>query len=89
MGKHAVLNFNPFELEVLQLSDFNAAPKTKRLQNLHELVTIAPCLVFLLSQPVGVLQQPLIQQYKVPQNQVHGSPGSNYQQTTVAQSPSG
>ncbi|XP_041825130.1 nipped-B-like protein B [Melanotaenia boesemani] len=37
----------------------------------------------------SVLQQPLIQQYKISQNQVHGSPGLNYQQTTVAQSPSG
>ncbi|KAF6733208.1 Nipped-B-like protein [Oryzias melastigma] len=34
----------------------------------------------------SVLQQPLIQQYK---NQVHGSPGLNYQQTSVSQSPSG
>ncbi|XP_013871460.1 nipped-B-like protein B isoform X2 [Austrofundulus limnaeus] len=33
------------------------------------------------------LQQPLIQQYKISQN--HGSPASNYQQTTVSQSPSG
>ncbi|XP_037548031.1 nipped-B-like protein B [Nematolebias whitei] len=32
-------------------------------------------------------QQPLIQQYKVSQN--HGSPASNYQQTSVSQSPSG
>uniref|UniRef100_A0A671YEN7 Nipped-B protein n=1 Tax=Sparus aurata TaxID=8175 RepID=A0A671YEN7_SPAAU len=37
----------------------------------------------------GVMQQPLMQQYKISQNQVHGSPGSNYQQTTVPQSPSG
>ncbi|XP_072228076.1 nipped-B-like protein B isoform X8 [Leuresthes tenuis] len=37
----------------------------------------------------SVLQQPLIQQYKISQNQVHGSPGLNYQQTTVSQSPSG
>ncbi|XP_024859838.1 nipped-B-like protein B isoform X2 [Kryptolebias marmoratus] len=37
----------------------------------------------------GALQQPLIQQYKISQNQVHGSPASNYQQTTVPQSPSG
>uniref|UniRef100_A0A3Q2QX81 Nipped-B protein n=1 Tax=Fundulus heteroclitus TaxID=8078 RepID=A0A3Q2QX81_FUNHE len=28
-----------------------------------------------------VLQQPLIQQYKISQNQVHGSPASNYQQS--------
>ncbi|XP_037608532.1 nipped-B-like protein B isoform X2 [Sebastes umbrosus] len=35
----------------------------------------------------SVMQQPMIQQYKISQNQVHGSPGSNYQQTT--QSPSG
>uniref|UniRef100_A0A8C7X5C1 Nipped-B protein n=1 Tax=Oryzias sinensis TaxID=183150 RepID=A0A8C7X5C1_9TELE len=34
----------------------------------------------------SVLQQPLIQQFK---NQVHGSPGLNYQQTPVSQSPSG
>uniref|UniRef100_A0A3Q3B2G1 Nipped-B protein n=1 Tax=Kryptolebias marmoratus TaxID=37003 RepID=A0A3Q3B2G1_KRYMA len=34
-------------------------------------------------------EQPLIQQYKISQNQVHGSPASNYQQTTVPQSPSG
>ncbi|KAJ0013105.1 hypothetical protein NQD34_017439 [Periophthalmus magnuspinnatus] len=31
----------------------------------------------------------LIQQYKVTQNQVHGSPASNYQQTSVPPSPSG
>uniref|UniRef100_A0A665VVW0 Nipped-B protein n=1 Tax=Echeneis naucrates TaxID=173247 RepID=A0A665VVW0_ECHNA len=37
----------------------------------------------------GVMQQPLMQQYKISQNQVHGSPASNYQQTTVPQSPSG
>ncbi|XP_054468120.1 nipped-B-like protein [Anoplopoma fimbria] len=37
----------------------------------------------------SVMQQPIMQQYKVSQNQVHGSPGSNYQQTTVPQSPSG
>nr|XP_046230499.1 nipped-B-like protein B isoform X2 [Scatophagus argus] len=37
----------------------------------------------------GVMQQPMMQQYKISQNQVHGSPGSNYQQTTVPQSPSG
>ncbi|KAM4527458.1 nipped-B-like protein B isoform 2-T4 [Odontesthes bonariensis] len=37
----------------------------------------------------SVLQPPLIQQYKISQNQVHGSPGLNYQQTTVSQSPSG
>ncbi|XP_067339450.1 nipped-B-like protein B isoform X2 [Channa argus] len=37
----------------------------------------------------GVIQQPLIQQYKISQNQVHGSPTSNYQQSTVSQSPSG
>uniref|UniRef100_A0A665VUX1 Nipped-B protein n=1 Tax=Echeneis naucrates TaxID=173247 RepID=A0A665VUX1_ECHNA len=36
-----------------------------------------------------VMQQPLMQQYKISQNQVHGSPASNYQQTTVPQSPSG
>uniref|UniRef100_A0AAX7V7Q7 Nipped-B protein n=1 Tax=Astatotilapia calliptera TaxID=8154 RepID=A0AAX7V7Q7_ASTCA len=30
-----------------------------------------------------------VQQYKITQNQVHGSPASNYQQTTVPQSPSG
>uniref|UniRef100_M3ZSI3 Nipped-B protein n=1 Tax=Xiphophorus maculatus TaxID=8083 RepID=M3ZSI3_XIPMA len=29
----------------------------------------------------SVLQQPLIQQYKISQNQVHGSPASNYQQS--------
>uniref|UniRef100_A0A8C2ZHW6 Nipped-B protein n=1 Tax=Cyclopterus lumpus TaxID=8103 RepID=A0A8C2ZHW6_CYCLU len=34
-------------------------------------------------------KQPMMQQYKMSQNQVHGSPGSNYQQTTVPQSPSG
>uniref|UniRef100_A0A3Q1J4Q2 Nipped-B protein n=1 Tax=Anabas testudineus TaxID=64144 RepID=A0A3Q1J4Q2_ANATE len=37
----------------------------------------------------GVIQQPLMQQYKISQNQVHGSPASNYQQTAVPQSPSG
>ncbi|XP_076613509.1 nipped-B-like protein B isoform X3 [Chaetodon auriga] len=37
----------------------------------------------------SVMQQPMMQQYKLSQNQVHGSPGSNYQQTTVPQSPSG
>ncbi|XP_037339727.2 nipped-B-like protein isoform X1 [Pungitius pungitius] len=37
----------------------------------------------------SVMQQPMLQQYKISQNQVHGSPGSNYQQTTVPQSPSG
>uniref|UniRef100_A0A3Q3QRL1 Nipped-B protein n=1 Tax=Monopterus albus TaxID=43700 RepID=A0A3Q3QRL1_MONAL len=33
--------------------------------------------------------KPLIQQYKISQNQVHGSPASNYQQSSVPQSPSG
>ncbi|XP_055007251.1 nipped-B-like protein B, partial [Boleophthalmus pectinirostris] len=37
----------------------------------------------------GVRQPSLIQQYKVTQNQVHGSPASNYQQTSVPPSPSG
>ncbi|KAK9532406.1 hypothetical protein VZT92_009788 [Zoarces viviparus] len=37
----------------------------------------------------SVMQQPMMQQYKMSQNQVHGSPGSNYQQTSVPQSPSG
>ncbi|XP_069028403.1 nipped-B-like protein B isoform X2 [Embiotoca jacksoni] len=37
----------------------------------------------------SVMQQPMIQQYKISQNQVHGSPASNYQQTSVPQSPSG
>ncbi|XP_040014225.1 nipped-B-like protein isoform X2 [Xiphias gladius] len=37
----------------------------------------------------SVIQQPMMQQYKISQNQVHGSPASNYQQTTVPQSPSG
>ncbi|XP_026212056.1 nipped-B-like protein A isoform X2 [Anabas testudineus] len=37
----------------------------------------------------SVIQQPLMQQYKISQNQVHGSPASNYQQTAVPQSPSG
>lgn len=37
----------------------------------------------------NVRQQSLIQQYKVSQNQVHGSPASNYQQSSVPQSPSG
>ncbi|KAM9307263.1 nipped-B-like protein B isoform 2-T2 [Pholidichthys leucotaenia] len=37
----------------------------------------------------GVMQQPMVQQYKISQNQVHGSPASNYQQSTVPQSPSG
>ncbi|XP_041815980.1 nipped-B-like protein isoform X1 [Chelmon rostratus] len=37
----------------------------------------------------SVMQQPMMQQYKMSQNQMHGSPGSNYQQTTVPQSPSG
>uniref|UniRef100_A0A8D0D6G7 Nipped-B protein n=1 Tax=Sander lucioperca TaxID=283035 RepID=A0A8D0D6G7_SANLU len=37
----------------------------------------------------GGKEEPMMQQYKVSQNQVHGSPGSNYQQTTVPQSPPG
>ncbi|KAK7895654.1 hypothetical protein WMY93_020979 [Mugilogobius chulae] len=37
----------------------------------------------------SVRQPSLIQQYKVTQNQVHGSPASNYQQTSVPPSPSG
>ncbi|CAI5666931.1 unnamed protein product [Oreochromis niloticus] len=37
----------------------------------------------------SVMPQPIVQQYKITQNQVHGSPASNYQQTTVPQSPSG
>ncbi|XP_034047622.1 nipped-B-like protein B [Thalassophryne amazonica] len=37
----------------------------------------------------SVMQQPMIQQYKMSQNQVHGSPASNYQQATVPQSPLG
>uniref|UniRef100_A0A665VVG1 Nipped-B protein n=1 Tax=Echeneis naucrates TaxID=173247 RepID=A0A665VVG1_ECHNA len=37
----------------------------------------------------GGKKEPLMQQYKISQNQVHGSPASNYQQTTVPQSPSG
>ncbi|KAK1884482.1 Nipped-B-like protein B [Dissostichus eleginoides] len=34
----------------------------------------------------SVMQQPMVQQFKISQNQVHGSPGSNYQQS---QSPAG
>ncbi|XP_058473856.1 nipped-B-like protein B isoform X2 [Solea solea] len=37
----------------------------------------------------SVMQQPMVQQYKISQNQMHGSPASNYQQTTVPESPSG
>lgn len=37
----------------------------------------------------GARQQPMMQQYKMSQNQVHGSPGSNYQQTTVTQNSPG
>eukprot|EP00066_Takifugu_rubripes_P013950 XP_011603216.1 PREDICTED: nipped-B-like protein B isoform X2 [Takifugu rubripes] len=37
----------------------------------------------------SVRQQPMMQQYKMSQNQVHGSPGSNYQQTTVTQNSPG
>ncbi|XP_068608687.1 nipped-B-like protein B [Brachionichthys hirsutus] len=36
----------------------------------------------------SLIQQPMMPHYKVSQNQVHGSPGSNYQQATVHQSPS-
>lgn len=39
--------------------------------------------------PSDVRQQPMMQQYKMSQNQVHGSPGSNYQQTTVTQTSPG
>ncbi|CAB1441659.1 unnamed protein product [Pleuronectes platessa] len=35
----------------------------------------------------SVMQQPMMQQYKIAQNQMHGSPGSNYQQAAVPQSP--
>ncbi|CAF99210.1 unnamed protein product, partial [Tetraodon nigroviridis] len=37
----------------------------------------------------SVRQQPMLQQYKLSQNQVHGSPGPNYQQTTVTQNSPG
>ncbi|XP_071378435.1 nipped-B-like protein B [Centroberyx affinis] len=36
----------------------------------------------------NIMQQPMMQQYKMSQNPVHGSPASNYQQTTVPHSPS-
>lgn len=52
------------------------------LYDLNYSFSFYPCLL-------GVMQQPMIQQYKISQNQVHGSPGSNYQQTAVPQSPSG
>lgn len=42
--------------------------------------------MFILS---GVRQPPMLQQYKLSQNQVHGSPGSNYQQAAVAQNSPG
>ncbi|KAM3874275.1 nipped-B-like protein B [Diretmus argenteus] len=36
----------------------------------------------------SIMQQPMMPQYKMSQNPVHGSPASNYQQTTVSHSPS-
>uniref|UniRef100_A0A8C5EAP6 Nipped-B protein n=1 Tax=Gouania willdenowi TaxID=441366 RepID=A0A8C5EAP6_GOUWI len=41
------------------------------------------------SKKLYSLQQPIIQPYKISQNQVHGSPASNYQQSSVPQSPTG
>ncbi|XP_042588885.1 nipped-B-like protein B isoform X3 [Cyprinus carpio] len=35
----------------------------------------------------GLMQQPMISPYKMPQNSMHGSPASNYQQTTITPSP--
>ncbi|XP_016412088.1 nipped-B-like protein B isoform X4 [Sinocyclocheilus rhinocerous] len=35
----------------------------------------------------GLMQQPMIPPYKMPQNSMHGSPASNYQQTTITPSP--
>ncbi|KAI7793696.1 putative nipped-B-like protein B-like, partial [Triplophysa rosa] len=35
----------------------------------------------------GLMQQPMIPSYKMPQNSMHGSPASNYQQTTISPSP--
>uniref|UniRef100_A0A672MJM6 Nipped-B protein n=1 Tax=Sinocyclocheilus grahami TaxID=75366 RepID=A0A672MJM6_SINGR len=35
----------------------------------------------------GLMQQPMIPPYKMPQNSMHGSPASNYQQTTITSSP--
>ncbi|KAM4635314.1 nipped-B-like protein B isoform 2-T2 [Polymixia lowei] len=36
----------------------------------------------------SIMQQPIMPQYKMTQNPVHGSPASNYQQTSVSHSPS-
>ncbi|XP_051973110.1 nipped-B-like protein B isoform X2 [Xyrauchen texanus] len=35
----------------------------------------------------SLMQQPMIPSYKMPQNSMHGSPASNYQQTTITPSP--
>uniref|UniRef100_A0A8C2HPH8 Nipped-B protein n=1 Tax=Cyprinus carpio TaxID=7962 RepID=A0A8C2HPH8_CYPCA len=35
----------------------------------------------------SLMQQPMISPYKMPQNSMHGSPASNYQQTTITPSP--
>uniref|UniRef100_A0A672MT95 Nipped-B protein n=1 Tax=Sinocyclocheilus grahami TaxID=75366 RepID=A0A672MT95_SINGR len=35
----------------------------------------------------SLMQQPMIPPYKMPQNSMHGSPASNYQQTTITSSP--
>uniref|UniRef100_A0A671SCF7 Nipped-B protein n=1 Tax=Sinocyclocheilus anshuiensis TaxID=1608454 RepID=A0A671SCF7_9TELE len=35
----------------------------------------------------SLMQQPMIPPYKMPQNSMHGSPASNYQQTTITPSP--
>uniref|UniRef100_A0A8C1VHL0 Nipped-B protein n=1 Tax=Cyprinus carpio TaxID=7962 RepID=A0A8C1VHL0_CYPCA len=35
----------------------------------------------------GLMQQPMLSPYKMPQNSMHGSPASNYQQTTITPSP--
>ncbi|XP_059830018.1 nipped-B-like protein isoform X2 [Hypanus sabinus] len=39
--------------------------------------------------PTGIMQQQIIQQYKLPQNSIHGSPASStFQQSTISHSPS-
>ncbi|XP_026109531.1 nipped-B-like protein B isoform X2 [Carassius auratus] len=35
----------------------------------------------------SLMQQPMLSPYKMPQNSMHGSPASNYQQTTITPSP--
>uniref|UniRef100_A0AAQ4PLU0 Nipped-B protein n=1 Tax=Gasterosteus aculeatus aculeatus TaxID=481459 RepID=A0AAQ4PLU0_GASAC len=88
-------SLNQVSTEHIELKDNlgNDEPEGDMPMLLQTLLSLNPKIFRDKSMPIQymfcVMQQPMLQQYKLSQNQVHGSPGSNYQQTSVPQSPSG